>query len=123
MWLSFRLERSHLRRSAVLLSKPGLQWCLRATRTVGGLESFDLEVQCDDDGDRRQVTVSFWSEGRSYRQSFGQGGDWLNSASFDPIEAALAAETTQRLRYSGGGNEGKILIVDAETAALVDTYL
>lgn len=86
-------------------------------------DSFELEVWCDDDGDRRQVTVVLRSEARSYRQSFGQGGDWLNSASFDPIEAALAAETTQRLRYSGGGNEGKILIVDAETAALVDTYL
>ena len=53
---------------------------------VDGLDSFDLEVKCDDDGDRQQVTVSLRSDGRSYRQSFGQGGDWLTLASFDPIE-------------------------------------
>jgi hypothetical protein len=90
---------------------------------VDGGDSFDLKVWCDDDGDRRQVTVVLRSEARSYRESFGQGGDWLSLASFDPIEAALAAETTQRLRYSAGGNDGAVLILDAETAPLVDTYL
>jgi hypothetical protein len=90
---------------------------------VDGLDSFELEVRCDDDGDRRKVTVALRSDRRSFRQSFGQGGDWLNLAAFDPIEAAMAAETTQRLRYSAGGNEGEVLIVDAEKAPLVDTYL
>jgi hypothetical protein len=88
-----------------------------------GLDSVDLEVRCDDDGARRQITVSHRADGRSYRQSFGQGGDWLNLASFDSIEAAMTAQTTQRLRYSAGGNEGEVLIVDAETGPLVDAYL
>jgi hypothetical protein len=92
-------------------------------RYVDGLDSFDLEVQCDDDGVRREVTVSLRADGQSYRQSFGQGGDWLNLASFGPIGAALTAQTTQRLRYSAGGNDGEVLIVDAETAPLVDAYL
>jgi hypothetical protein len=48
-------------------------------------DAFDLEVRCDDDGDSRQVTVELRSDARSYRQSFGQGGDWLNLASFDPL--------------------------------------
>jgi hypothetical protein len=90
---------------------------------VDGLDAFDLEVQCDDDGDRQQVTVLLQSDGQSYRQSFGQVRDWLKFASFDPIEEAMAAETTQRLRYNAGGNDGEILIVDAETAPLMDTYL
>jgi hypothetical protein len=90
---------------------------------VDGLDAFELEVRCDDDGDRRKVTVALRSDRRSFRQSFWQGGDWFKFAAFDPVEAAMAAETTQRLRYRGGGNEGEILIVGAETAPLVDTYL
>ena len=90
---------------------------------VDGGDSFDLEVRCADDGDRSTVTIEIQSDARSYRQSFKQGGDWLNAATFDPLEAALTAETTQRLRCNWGGNDGEVLIIDAETAPLVDTYL
>lgn len=80
-----------------------------------------LEVTCSGD-ESATVTVEITTNERSYDVAFEQRGDWLRTEAFEPVRAALRERSTTDVYYRGG-NDGWLLVMDADEYDLLERYL